>query len=124
MNRINRMPRNFARILSILFILSENFPQILSIRARCSDFTIARRSSPCRPIQQFPTPMKHLLLFTTLLCIFVTGTSFVDGAERFRTDSHIIAVSKRSITVETGRAKRTYKITSQTEIKLDDRKAG
>jgi hypothetical protein len=68
---------------------------------------------------QLSSSMKYLLLCVTLLCLLVVGTS---PAHAFRTDSRITAISKNHIAVKIGRATHSYKITSQTLIRLDGMK--
>jgi len=66
--------------------------------------------------------MKNLLLCITLLCLLVAGTIPANG-KTFRTESRITQVSAHSISVNVGHAKHTYKITGETAIRLDGRKA-
>jgi hypothetical protein len=69
--------------------------------------------------------MKRPLLCIALLFLFVAGTvPATSEAKSFRAESHITAVSPHSITVVLGHAQRSYKITGQTEIHVNGRKAG
>ena len=73
-----------------------------------------------------PNPMKHLLLCLTLLCLLVAGVTPANAARHrkiVKTESTITAVSGHSISVKTGSAHHTYKISSQTAIHLNGAKA-
>lgn len=70
--------------------------------------------------------MKHLLLCLTLLCLLSAGPTPAFAARRpkkVNTETTISAISKDSISVKSGQATHTYKISSQTTIHVDGRKA-
>jgi ligand-binding sensor domain-containing protein len=72
------------------------------------------------------TPMKHLLLCITLVSLIAAGATSAWGARHPKVataEAKITAISKDSITVQSGKASHTYKISSQTTIHVDGRKA-
>jgi len=66
--------------------------------------------------------MKNLLLCITILCLLAVGTVPAHARKKVHADATITAVSDNSISVKTGHAAHTYKITSQTLIRVDGRK--
>jgi hypothetical protein len=68
--------------------------------------------------------MKNLLLCITFLCLLAVGTVPAHAKKKLvHADATITAVSDNSISVKTGHAAHTYKITSQTLIHVDGTKA-
>jgi hypothetical protein len=71
--------------------------------------------------------MKHSLLLVCLLSIFLFSPAsgrVVKGAKVHASGAKITAVSANSISVLTGKSTHTYKISGQTLIEVDGRKAG
>jgi hypothetical protein len=72
-------------------------------------------------------PMKHLLLCITLLSFLAACTvpahAYRRPGAKTSSEAKITAVSGDSITVQNGKASHTYKISSQTTIHVDGRKA-
>ena len=67
--------------------------------------------------------MKTLLLCITFLCVLAVGTGPAHARKKVNAAATIIAVSDNSISVKTGHATHTYKISSQTAIHVDGAKA-
>ena len=71
--------------------------------------------------------MKHLLLCNTVLCLFILGNTPAHAARHrkiIKTETTITAVSNTSISLKSGGATHTYKISSKTTIYLDGMKVG
>ena len=65
--------------------------------------------------------MKYLLLCITFLCLLAAGTGPVQAShkKKVRTEATITAVSNNSISVKSGHATHTFKISGQTTIHVD-----
>jgi len=70
--------------------------------------------------------LKHLLPCIALLCLLAVGTAPANAARRQRkvtAETTISAISKDSISIKSGHATHTFKISSQTAIHVDGMKA-